>query len=79
MFHISIISTGELWLSVLPQVECTSAQMVCVGKCTGKMRKTAAGVHEHTKTVSPPFSTENGLQYDQMTDKLAIYSARLSG
>lgn len=55
MFHTSIISSGELWLLVLPQVECTSAQMICVGKSAGEMGKTAAGVHEHTKTGSPPF------------------------
>ena len=32
MFHISPISTRELWLSVRPQVGCTSAQMICVGE-----------------------------------------------
>lgn len=32
--------------------------MICVGKSTGEMGKTAVGVREHTKTASPPFSTE---------------------
>lgn len=34
-------NTGELWLSVLLQVECTSVKMICVRKSMGEMRKTA--------------------------------------
>lgn len=56
-------------MSVLPQVECTSAQMICVRKSSAEMEKTAAGIRENAKTVSPPFSAEKSLKHDQMTDK----------
>lgn len=80
MFHTSTLSTGEPRLSVLPQVKCTSAQMICGGKKkkqknTGEMRKTAAGVRGiHEKQSHHRFfffpSTKYGLQCDRMTDKL---------
>lgn len=48
------------------------------------MEKTAVGVREHTKTASPRFSTENGLQCDQMTDTVwqflkLVFLANCSG
>lgn len=55
MFHTSIISTGELWLSVLHQVECTSAQIICVGKKHSRDGENSCGRLWTHKTVSPPF------------------------
>lgn len=81
MFHISIISTGELWLSALTQVERTSAQMICVGE--KRWRKWGKQLRSFVNTQKPslhhfPVKRARSLIKWQ-TNCLEIYSARLSG
>lgn len=51
MFHRST-TTGGFGLLVVSQVECSSALISCVGQKCKKMRKTAVGAGECTKTAS---------------------------
>lgn len=59
-----------VWLSVLPQVECASAQMICVEKAKQRWGKHLWAFRNTQKQSHRSFSTEKGLQYDQMTDEL---------
>lgn len=73
MFHTSIISTGELWLSALTQVECASVHLPkwsVPRKAQERWGKQLQAFMNTQRQSHHCFSTENVSQHDQMTDEL---------